>query len=141
MTQEDKDLLLKDLSARLLYGVALDVDTADWKAPQGHIKVKMEGFGILFKDMSLIVNGSYYGDNYKPFLRSMSSMTKEEKETYYNLCYEEEREEYEFGDWVTRVYYHDTIDSIDYLNSIHIDYRGLIKKGLALETPEGMYSV
>lgn len=27
----------------------------------------------------------------------------------------------------------------DYLNSIYVDYRGLIEKGLALEAPEGMY--
>ena len=29
----------------------------------------------------------------------------------------------------------------DYLNSIHIDYRGLIEKGLALAAPEGMYKI
>lgn len=85
MTQEDKELLLKDLSARFPYGVVLDVDTTDWKAPQGHIQVKIEGIGIIFKDMSLIVNGSYYGDNYKPYLRRMSSMTKEERKEYKHL--------------------------------------------------------
>ena len=30
-------------------------------------------------------------------------------------------------------------DGIDWLNSHHFDYRGLIKKGLALEVSEGMY--
>jgi hypothetical protein len=30
--------------------------------------------------------------------------------------------------------------SYDYLNSIHVDYRGLIEKGLALEAPEDMYN-
>lgn len=34
-----------------------------------------------------------------------------------------------------------TLESYDYLNSIHIDYRGLIEKGLALEAPKGMYEV
>ena len=29
---------------------------------------------------------------------------------------------------------------LDYLNSIHIDYRGLIEKGLALEAPDDMYT-
>ena len=78
MTKEDRQLLLKDLAARFPYGVVLDVDTTDWKAPQGHIQVKIEGYGVIFKDLSLIVNGSYYGDNYKPYLRPMSSMTEEE---------------------------------------------------------------
>ena len=119
MTQEDKDLLLKDLCARLPYGLILDVDTADWKAPQGHIQLKIEDIGILFKDMSLIVNGSYYGDNYKPYLRPMSSMTEEE-EIYYNTVY-------------TRLKFY---EKEDWLNVHHFDYRGLIEKGLAIVVTE-----
>ena len=42
MKQEDKELLLKDICGRLPYGLVLDVDTADWKAPQGHIQLKIE---------------------------------------------------------------------------------------------------
>ena len=30
---------------------------------------------------------------------------------------------------------------VDWLNSHHFDYRGLIEKGLALPAPEGMYNV
>ena len=30
---------------------------------------------------------------------------------------------------------------IDWLNSHHFDYRGLIEKGLALPAPEGMYKI
>ena len=60
------NLLLIDISARLPYGAVLDIDTSDWKAPQGHIKLKVEGVGVLFKDMSLFVNGCYYGEKYKP---------------------------------------------------------------------------
>lgn len=48
MTQEEKQLLLQYLSAMFPYGVVLDVDTTDWKAPQGHIQVKIEGYGIIF---------------------------------------------------------------------------------------------
>ena len=29
---------------------------------------------------------------------------------------------------------------IDWLNTYHFDYHGLIEKGLALEAPEGMYN-
>jgi hypothetical protein len=31
------------------------------------------------------------------------------------------------------------LDVIDWLNKHHFDYRGLIKKGLALEAPKDMY--
>ena len=128
MTQEDKELLLKDLCARLPYGVVLDVDTTDWKAPQGHIQVKIEGVGLIFKDQSLIVNGSYYGDNYKPYLRPMSSMTKEEKAMYEGLMIGTDNISY-------------MLDVIDWLNSHHFDYRGLIPMGLALEAPKDMYVI
>ena len=33
----------------------------------------------------------------------------------------------------------ETVDSIDWLNAHHFDFRGLIEKGLALEAPKGMY--
>lgn len=29
----------------------------------------------------------------------------------------------------------------DIMNELHLDYRGLIEKGLALEAPEGMYNI
>jgi hypothetical protein len=56
-------------------------------------------------------------------------MTWEEK-----IEYRQKQTNYEFG-------YFDTHDSIDYLNSIHVDYRHLISKGLAIEAPEGMYKI
>ncbi len=131
MTQEDRQLLLVDLSARFPYGVILDVDTTDWKVPQGHMQVKIEGYGIIFKDMSLIVNGSYYGDNYKPYLRPMSSMTEEEKELCGGsiICYNEFEGNSTLFD----------TEGLDYLNKNMYDYRGLIPRGLAIEAPEGMY--
>ena len=136
MTKEDKELLLKDLAARFPYGVVLDVDTTDWRAPQGHIQVKIEGYGIIFKDLSLIVNGSYYGDNYKPYLRPLTSITEEEEKEF-NQIFEIELEALE------DVNYGHTIKSaassvfiIDFYNKHHFDYRGLIPKGLAIEVNE-----
>jgi hypothetical protein len=57
----------------------------------------------------------------KPYLRPMSSMTEEEKEEYHKLC-----------DSYYGIYF-DSIDSIDWLNKHHFDYRGLIPKNLAIE--------
>lgn len=122
MNQKDKELLLKDLCSRLPYGVKAN-------SRDGKKTIIITPIGI-----ANFMSGAI--DIIKPYLRPMSSMTEEEKETYYNLCYEEEIDELEFGEWVARIHYHDTIDSIDYLNSIHIDYRGLIPKGLAVSTEE-----
>ena len=131
MNREDKELLLKDLCARLPYDVKVAFQVGN-NMPDIRI--------FTGKDYDYLKYYHFIDEftncTFKPYLRPKSSMTEEEKETYYNLCYEEEREEYEFGEWVTRVYYHDTIDSIDYLNSIHVDYRGLIPKGLAIEVNE-----
>jgi hypothetical protein len=140
MTQEDKELLLKDISGRLPYGLVLDVDTTDWKAPQGHIQLKIEGMGILFKDMSLIVNGCYYGDNYKPYLRPMSSMTEEEHIDFFYYHYNAGLEEIKkSGDYLKAAYLSDNA-KYDWLNKHHFDYRYLIERNLALEAPEGMYN-
>ena len=68
-----------------------------------------------------------YLSEVKPYLRPMSSMTEEEKAEYHSLC-----------DSYYGIYF-DTVDSIDWLNAHHFDYRGLIEKGLAIEAPEGMY--
>jgi len=113
MTQEEKQLLLKDLCGRLLYGIFVkdefydkNIYTIDYHP---HIKTC------------------------KPYLRPMSSMTEEEKSTYLSYC------ECDDGDYTGETIYFDTIESFDYLNQIYIDYRNLIPKGLALEAPENMY--
>lgn len=132
MTQEEKKLLLQDLSGRLMYGVK--IQRPDLFCPSEMITEE-----LIAIDRDCINDNGIPIEYVKPYLRLMSSMTLEEKEKYHSLCYEEEREEFEFGEWVTRVYYHDTIESIDWLNTHHFDYRGLIEKGLALEAPKNMY--
>ena len=127
MQQKNKELLLKDLCARLPYGVKV-------RDELGRINKLVIGNADLvrlyYKDFSI-----YSEEKMSlPYLFPLSSMTDEQKKEYYNLCIEEEREKMEFGEWVTRVYYHNTIESIDWLNKNHFDYRGLIEKGLAIDT-------
>lgn len=116
MTQEDKQLLLKDLSTRLPYGVI-----CEFSNDKVLVTAKL-GLGGLEEFI--------YGTDVKPYLRPMLSMTEEEQEEFDK--WHEELEEGRIKDWKYAEYN-------DWLNAHHFDYRGLIEKGLALEAPEGMY--
>ena len=97
----EKQLLLVDLCARLPYDPIVYVDE---NLPRLKLGASTRVWEYIAVDKPC-----------KPYLRPMSSMTEEEKREYNNLCFEEEREMFEFGEWVTRVYYHDTVESIDWL--------------------------
>ena len=132
MTPEDKELLLKDLCARLPYGV----------------KAKITEEGVLSYDSGTgVIVGKEHVDNeifilqckndswcltaiseFVPYLRPMSSMTEEEKKEWVSLRTDVEKY-YRIG--------HDAV--VDFYNKHHFDYRGLIEIGLALEAPENMY--
>ncbi len=132
MTQEEKQLLLKDLSCRIPYGVIVNVD-------ENH-KVMMESVNW-YEEVSVDdgSNDLYTISQVRPYLRPLSSMTPEEKKYI--------KYKWGYSDWDTLndfINYTliDTCDAesfIDWLNSKHFDYRGLIEKGLAIEAPEGMY--
>lgn len=106
MTQEEKQLLLKDLCARLLYEVKLDNG------------LKLRSIDVLTKIVSCSGSDRKV-ENVRPYLRPMSSMTKEECTKKKEL----------FGSYI--------LDNnpayIDWLNAHHFDYRGLIEKGLAID--------
>ncbi len=113
MTQEDKQLLLIDLCARLPYDV---------KTSNGH--------GIL--KLSPRTDVIYIVDNgHIPYLRPLSSITEEERVEFERLSfvYDTSDGSMLFGE-----------KGLDWLNAHHFDYRGLIPMGLALEAPEGMYN-
>lgn len=121
MTREEKQLLLlKDLCARLPYGVKVDVSSVEeWKE----------------LTLTPFILSNYYDDieKIKPYLRPMSSMTDEEiSEFQKRLKIVQDVEQ--------TLHFCNTVESIDWLNAHHFDYRGLIKKGLALEAPAGMYN-
>ena len=133
MTQEDKELLLKDLCTRLPYGVKVkivdeDVLHYDHTSEEGFIVGKEN-----VNDDCFVIQGSSdsyvlsYND-FKPYLSPMSSMTDYEKIEWHKITLGQR--------WITE---NNIERCIDWLNSHHFDYRGLIEKGLALEAPAGMY--
>lgn len=124
MTNEEKELLLGDLCARLPYGVIVLDDMGRTYKLQ---------LGTSYLIDLFYENGDYVEAPIRPYLRPMESMIEEECREYYDLCHSEE-------DVYTHVYYYNTIESIDWLNKNMFDYRGLIPKGLALEAKEGMYN-
>lgn len=129
MTQKDKQLVLADLCARLPYKVEVAFQVANYTPDIRTFTGKDYDYLKFYHFIDEFTKCTF-----KPYLRPMSSMTEEEIEEYHSLCFDEEREVLESGEWVTRVYYHDTIDSIDWLNKKKFDYRGLIPKDLAIST-------
>lgn len=127
MEREDKEILLRDLSARLPYGVKCQ--HFDDKTPYVLLGIDED---VLHIDCPVYDEGDGYVkiEYCKPYLRSLSSMTKEELKIYHSYC------ECDNGDFTGEILYFDTIESFDYLASIHIDYRGLIPMGLAIEVTE-----
>ena len=126
MKQEDKELLLKDLCARLPYNVK--VGRQNCFNPN---KVEVENISEIishcsYEDLVGLIDNLHL----KPYLRPMSSMTEEEKEEYSKLCFEISYNA-ETEKWGTILF--------DWLNANHFDYRHFIEKGLAIESPVGMY--
>ena len=131
MIQEDKELLLKDLCARLPYGVNILHEgwNFEWDDELSTVE-KVVGIDedFIYTKVINTHNGEEYRDDKYPidtfddklFLRPMSSMTEEEKLMYEGLM---------IG--IDNISY--MLDVIDWLNSHHFDYRGLIKKGLAID--------
>lgn len=125
MTQEEKDLLLKDLCARLPYGVIIQ----EYNEEYGYADNALNTIGIgYFSIHEACIEGTWINhiENVKPYLRPMSSMTEEEKQVY------DHRLECMFYDTM-----YDDAFAIDWLNEHHFDFRGLIDRGLAIEITEG----
>lgn len=139
MTQENKELLLKDLLGRVLYGVKVDyhsnIFTLGYNLYLNNSDVAFENYPMLYFLENI--------ESVKPYLRSMSSMTDEEKNVFYQLVMKFNEYELFYYNLQNRNFYdylfRYTSELLDWLNAHHFDYRGLIPMGLALEAPEDMY--
>lgn len=134
-TQEENQLLLIDLCARLPYNPIVYVD-------ENLPRLKLDAATRVWEYVAV-------DKPCKPYLRPMSSMTEEEAVEIDSMG---------FAYWTTMINndlrsrgpmslldaiitHHKMVKLIDWLNAHHFDYRGLIDKGLAIEAPEGMYKI
>lgn len=131
MKQEDKLLLIQDLSARLPYAVTVE-HTSGFRGTLHDITVCH-----MYDDNDNIYDAvcytDFFGDKdyvdieyFKPYLFPLSSITEEQKREFdismdmgYAAAYNEE------ANCANRM--------IDFFNKNHFDYRGLISKGLAID--------
>lgn len=140
MTQEHKELLLKDLCARLPYGVIVVTPKG-----RGYVcDINLTIFGCeLGVNIDPLIRDTFSINDVKPYLLPMSSMTgkqaKEIQEIIGNpdyACIIRKTDGLEL--WLDSVDTDPTIwlDAIfevqDYLNKNHFDYRKLIDEGLAI---------
>ena len=143
MTQEEKDLLLKDLCARLPYEVKLGFENSDLILVPKEFNIytmQLSTNQIYPKSNGMVIGYVYDVWCYRPYLRPMSSMTTEEEYEYHQcqpvdfleICKMEHAEMLK----TTALCFS---YAIDWLNKKGFDYRGLISMGLALEALEGMY--
>ena len=127
MTKEEKELLLKDLSARLPYGVKFLRESwnYEWNQELSVIEVLED----IDKDGYINNTKVYTIEDIKPYLRTMSSMTEEEYNEYRNI----DNRSYTCPIDYAHI---PASDRIDWLLKNHFDYRELIPKGLAIEVTE-----
>ena len=195
MKQEERQLLLQDLAARVPYGLKgqcefeTETDNEFWSetnrfnldvnlekiSTYGKIRVKYFFDDTIDKEseegekqlnlFDFVENYQDYADDeidiedFKPYLRPISSMSWDEiysvagivipglphnidetKGTCSVCCHnytDEIEQDFSVQDLANGIY---GIEGLDWLNEHHFDYRGLIKKGLALEAPEFMYT-
>lgn len=124
MTQEEKDLLVKDLCARLPYEVKVQYEDGIFT---------IDYISGMYEEVKLNTPNNYTIDvlDVKPYLFPLSNMTEEQKEEYRKVC--------ELDTEILSKHPMDgspfpaLYNSQDWLNKNHFDYRGLIPAGLAID--------
>lgn len=111
MTQEQKDLLLKDLCARLPYKVKAQIPDEYGGYTSAIESIDIDGFVVDFEGVQMEI------EYITPYLFPLSSMTEEQKEDMIKSSCGIGSDKNVF----------------DWYNKNHFDYRGLIPMGLAID--------
>ena len=118
MTQEQKDLLLKDLCARLPYGVKVQTTYIN---PQTKERKEIGTDVLSTVEISMLIDGY---EEHKPYLFPLTSMSEEQKIIYGDLCYAIIHS----LAWDMQAALNELVD---WLNENHFDYNNLIPMDLA----------
>lgn len=138
MTNKERKILAVDLNERTQYNVIVHTPEGD------------NTLNYVDRFWEVMVNNgqtyTYAIDQVKPYLKSMSRLTVEDRERMkrelcpngtgtfddnYLLCPMNH-----YGEMISYTFMEDILN---WLRKHHFDYKGLIQMGLALEAPEGMY--
>lgn len=151
MTEEQKQILIKDLCGRLPYGVKVLLVKEGVVGVLGNIYMYLERGDNGVTEIKCATR--FYGESnipieeFKPYLLPLSSMTKEQKDEFYEmirpvilegfkedetLCYDRDEENRPI---TTKLVAPDVVET-DWLNAHHFDYRGLIEQGLAIDATD-----
>lgn len=149
MTQENKEILLKDLCARLSYKPIIHIDDCGiW-----NLRGIDHDDSAELRDRVIVWHGENYPSsknsfpiiNCKPYLFPLSSMTEEQKEELKNEISKqtdiliERMKNDDCGIDCGKYHFHSLLE-LEWLLKNHFDYRGLIEKGLAIDaTNKGIY--
>ena len=131
MTQKDKEILLKDLCARLPYGVKVaffNEDLTHHSEPKTLIGIECIN-NLNYSRLEDEDGNTTIVEFVKPYLFPLSSMTKKQRYELHDLIHNLNvlAINGEIGDWIV------SSSEINFYNKYHFDYRGLIPKGLAID--------
>ena len=138
------DLAFNDICARIPYGLKIErIYKMNGKRHQETIDIDIENVSVFFE----YIEKDWY-ESVKPVLRPIADMTQAEVNKVFDILNIDE----EHGDWlkvndigILRLFtevgkdLYEIAAAMDYLNKIHVDYRNLIEKGLAVKASKGTY--
>ena len=125
MKGSERLLLIADLCGRVPYDTIVNTD--------GDNEVYLRSVDTFGYEVEVADYNEHVFDieEVKPYLRPFSDMTDEEDKEFALLQVESAKSGF--------LYAANASNLVKFLYSHHIDFNGLIEKGLALEAPEGMY--
>ena len=141
MTQEDKMLLIKDLSARLPYAVIVE-HTRGFRGTLHDLTAVHLYNEDDIKDIDCGIH--FFGDEdwfsvecFKPYLFPLSSMTEKQNDSWRDAWFPDLMTSADFNSPESEKYLVlSHAKSLQWLYENHFDVNGLIEKGLALDATE-----
>ena len=131
MTQEQKDLLLKDLCGRLPYGVKAKIKHYDYDNAWKLLAIYTNGTTYATRDIGYPIETCF--EDCKPYLFPLSSMTDKQKQEYtyiVNYISSVDTENWKEGEFI---YVEQFTQLMHFYHINHLDYMGLIPMDLAID--------